>query len=89
MEAYFCDFVNWEQNDWARLLLMAKFAYNNIKNASTGHILFELNYDYYPCVSFKNKYGAHFRSSLAKKLATELRELMNVYYHNFLHAQNL
>ena len=37
MEAYLQAFVNFKQNDWARLLLMAEFAYNNVKNASTGH----------------------------------------------------
>ena len=43
MEAYLQAFVNFEQNNWARLLPMAEFAYNNAKNASTGYILFELN----------------------------------------------
>ena len=43
IEAYLRVFVNWEQNDWAKLLPMAEFAYNNAKNASIGHILFELN----------------------------------------------
>ena len=40
IEAYLRAFINFEQNDWARLLPMAKFAYNNTKNASTGHTLF-------------------------------------------------
>ena len=40
MEAYLRAFVNFEQNDWARLLPMAEFAYNNAKNASTGHTFF-------------------------------------------------
>ena len=35
IEAYLQAFVNYKQNDWAKLLPMAKFAYNNIKNAST------------------------------------------------------
>ena len=48
MEAYFRAFVNFEQNNWARLLLIAEFAYNNAKNASTGHMPFELNYGYHP-----------------------------------------
>ena len=53
MEAYLRAFINFEQNDWARLLLMAEFAYNNAKNASTGHRPFELNCGYHLCVSFK------------------------------------
>ena len=39
IEAYLRAFVNWEQNAWARFLPIAKFAYNNAKNASTGHHL--------------------------------------------------
>ena len=53
MEAYFQAFVNFEQNDWARLLPMAEFAYNNAKNASTGYTPFELNCGYHPCVSYE------------------------------------
>ena len=32
--------MNFAQNDWAKLLLMAKFTYNNTKNANTGHTSF-------------------------------------------------
>ena len=32
---------------------MAKFAYNNVKNASTGFTSFELNYRYHLWVSYK------------------------------------
>ena len=43
MKAYLWAFVNHEQDNWARQLSMAEFAYNNAKNASTGHTPFELN----------------------------------------------
>ena len=43
MKDYFRAFVNYEQNDWAKLLPMAEFAYNNAKNTSTGYTPFELN----------------------------------------------
>ena len=90
MKAYFCAFVNKEQNDWARLLpAIAKFAYNNSKNASTGHTPFELNCSYHPRVSFEDKCDACSRSSLAKGLAMELRELMNIYCQNLLYTQDL
>lgn len=36
IKVYFQDFIFFEQNNGARLLLMAKFLYNNPKNASTG-----------------------------------------------------
>ena len=48
MEEYLQAFVNLEQNDRARLLPMAKFAYNNAKNTSIGHTPFKLNYGYDP-----------------------------------------
>ena len=32
---------------------MAKFAYNNVKNASTGHTPFELNCGYHPKMSYE------------------------------------
>ncbi len=47
MKAYLRAFVNYEQNDWARLLPMAEFSYNNAKNASTGHPPFEVNCGYH------------------------------------------
>ena len=48
IEAYLWVFVNFKQNDLARLPPMAEFAYNNIKHASTNHTPFELNYGYNP-----------------------------------------
>ena len=53
MKAYLKAFVNFEQDDLAKFLSIAEFAYNNMKNASTGHTLFELNYGYYPRISYK------------------------------------
>ncbi len=53
MEAYLWTFDNSEQNDWARLLLIAEFAYNNAKNASTSHTLLELNYGFHPQIFYK------------------------------------
>ncbi len=53
IEAYLRTFINFVQDDWARLLLMDKFAYNNAKNASTVHTPFELNCKFYPRPSYK------------------------------------
>ena len=89
MEAYIQDFVNFKQNDWARLLLMAKFAYNNTKNASTGHTPFDLNCSYHPWMSYKKDVKPHFQSKLANKLSAKLRELMIVCQENLHHAQKL
>ena len=53
MEAYLRALVNFKHNNWDKLLLMAKFAYNNTKNASIGHTPFELNCGYHFYVSFE------------------------------------
>ena len=86
IEAYLQAFVNFEQNDWARLLPMTKFAYNNAKNASTGYTLFELNYRYYHCVSYKEDLDPHSKSRTTEKLSSELQELMAVCQQNLYHV---
>ncbi len=82
MEAYLRAFVNWEQDDWARLLPIAEFAYNNAKNTSTGHTPFKLNCGYHPRVSFEEDVDPRSRSRSANELAEELRELMEVCCQN-------
>ena len=89
MEAYLRAFVNFEQNDWARLLPMAEFAYNNAKNASTGHTPFELNCGYHPRMSYEEKVDPRSKSKSVDKLSAELRELIIVCQDNFHHAQKL
>ncbi len=89
MEASLKPFVNWEQDNWAKLLPMVEFAYNNVKNASTGHILFKLNYSYHSKVFFKEDVDPRSRSRSANKLADKLKELMEVCCQNLLHAQEL
>ena len=66
---------------------MAKFAYNNANNASTSHTLFELNYGYYPRISYKEVVNSHSKSKSADKLSAELRELIIVYQENLHHTQ--
>ena len=68
---------------------MAEFAYNNAKNASTGHTPFELNCSYQPKVLFKKNIDPDLRSCFADKLAEELRELMEVCCQNLFHTQKL
>ena len=68
---------------------MAKFAYNNAKNASTGHTLFELNSGYHPWILYKEEVDSRFKSKSADKLSAELEELMIVYQKNLHHTQEL
>lgn len=82
MEAYLWAFINIWQNDWTKLLLLAEFAYNNAKIASTGYISFELNCRYYLCISYKKVVDLCSKSKLADKLLKEFRDLMTVYRKN-------
>ena len=86
IEAYLWAFVNFKQNDWARLLPMAEFVYNNAKNASIGHMPFELNYGYHLCVSFKEDINPCSQSKMTKELSSKLKELMTIYWENLYHA---
>ena len=91
MEAYLRAFVNFEQNDWARLLSMAKFAYNNTTNASTGYTPFELNCGYHPRVSYEEDeiLDPRSKSKIAEELSSELRKLMIICQQNLHYAQEL
>lgn len=51
---------------------MAKFAYNNAKNTSTGHTLFKLNSDYYPKMLYEDDINFCSQSKTADKLLIEL-----------------
>ena len=61
---------------------MAEFAYNNTKNASTGHTTFELNFGYHLWMSYEEEVDPRYQSKLADKLSLKLREQMIVYCKN-------
>lgn len=48
MGTYLQVYVNYKQDNEAKLLLMAKFTSNNAKNIDTAYISFEINYGFYP-----------------------------------------
>ena len=68
---------------------MAEFAYNNAKNASTGHMPFELNYNYHSQMLYEEEVDPRFKSKLANELLAELKELMIIYQKNLHHAHKL
>ena len=86
IEAYLQAFINFKQNNWARLLLMAEFAYNNAKNASTGYIPFELNCGYHLWVSYGKNLDPRSQSKTAKELSSKLQNLMAACQQNLHHA---
>ena len=87
MEVYFQAFVNNKQDDSARPLRIAEFAYNNAKNTSIDHTSFELNCGFYSRSFYKKEVDLPSRSRTAYALAKELRDLMSVCRKNFQHAQ--
>ena len=89
IEVYLQAFVNFDQNNWAKLLPIAEFAYNNAKNASINFTPFELNCGYHPWVSYKEDLYPHSKSRTAEEISSELQELINVCQQNLHHAQEL
>ena len=89
MKVYFQAFINFKQNDWARLFFMAEFTYNNAKNASTGHTFFELNCGYHSHVSYEKNLDPCLKSKTMEKLSSKLRNLIAVCQQNLHYAQEL
>ncbi len=89
MKAYLRAFVNWHQSNWTRLLLIAVFAYNNIRNLSIGYTPFKLNCEFHPRVLLKEDVDPYFKLHLANKLADKLKELIEICCQNLLYIQEL
>ena len=89
IKAYLRVFINWKQNDWAKLLSMAEFTNNNAKNASTSHSLFELNCGYHPRDLFENDINPCLKFRFTNKLAKKLKKLIDVYFQNLFHTRDL
>ena len=87
MEAYLRAFVNFEQNDWAELLLITKFTYNNVKNVNIGHTSFESSCGYHFQVFYKRNIDPCSKFKLADELLVKLQELMTICCKNIHHAQ--
>lgn len=72
METYLRDFIYFASKNQARLMSMAKFAYNNAKNACIGHTYFEVNCGYYFWKYYEKDVDPHSKSKLALEQALEL-----------------
>lgn len=78
MEVYFWAFIIYEKNNWARLFLIIKFTYNNIKKASIGYIYFELNCNNYSCVLYKKDIDPKLNSKSIDQLVIKLKVFMTI-----------
>ena len=81
LEEYLRHYCSYQQDNWADLLPLAEFAYNNAPNASTGVSPFFANKGYHPTIDIHPKCDA--ASLRAQEFATNLDEL-----HKYL-ADNL
>jgi hypothetical protein len=83
IEAYLRSYCNYEQNDWASMLAMAEYAYNNSKHALTKISLFYANWGFeaptlWPTdIQFRNPasemYG-HYMNQVHQRLKQRLSE---------------
>ena len=89
IEAYLWAFVKFVQNDWAHLLPIAEFAYNNAKNASTGYTPFELNFGYHLYISYEENLDPHSKLWTMEELSSELWEMMIICQQNLHYLQKL
>src|SRR5579875_774520 len=80
LEQYIRIYCSYQQDDWASLLPMAEFAYNNAPNASTGVTPFYANKGYHPNISVRPKIDI--RSDQAQDFVVNLDEL-----HSFLREE--
>ena len=51
---------------------MAKFIYNNIKNANTNHIFFKLNCKYYFYIFYEKNLDLYSKLRIAEELSLKL-----------------
>lgn len=68
---------------------MAKFAPNNIKNASTGLMVFKLNCGYYSLILYKNDVNPCFMLKSADKLLAKLKKQIIIFKKTSIMLKNL
>lgn len=68
---------------------MAKFKYNNSKNASFNYILSKLNCGYYLWKFYKKNVDFYFKFKLVYKLLAKSRKLIIVCQKNFYHTKKI
>jgi len=80
LEQYLRIYCNYQQDNWADLLPLAEFAYNNTPSATTRVSLFFTNKDYHPNISVYPE--RNMTSARARDYAVDLESL-----HQYLHEE--
>lgn len=86
MKIYLQAFMNFEQNDEARLLTIAKFVYNYAKNVNINFTPFQLNCSYHSRMFFEKNIDFCPRLKPVNKLALKLQQLLIVCQKNLYYA---
>lgn len=80
-------FVNNEQNNWTKFLSMGKFIYTNANNLSTGHTIFELNWEYHLRFCHEKAIDFWYKSKSTDNILTNLCKLIITFYKNLYNVQ--
>ena len=85
LEQYLRHYVSYQQDNWATLLPLAEFAYNNSPSETTSVSPFFANKGYHPNLSFYPE--RDLASSAARDFAIDLNELHEFLKENIADAQ--
>src|SRR5260221_11371985 len=85
LEQYLWGYTNYQQDDWATLLLMAEFAYNNATNATTGVSPFFANKGYH--LEITSDPQAETSSAKAQTFVADLEHIQVELKENITQAQ--
>src|SRR6267154_1804053 len=76
LEQYLCIYCNYQQDNWAELLPLAEFAYNNAPSATTGISPFFANKGYHPNITVYPE--RDIASARAQEFAVDLDQLHTI-----------
>src|SRR3979490_1777942 len=87
LEQYPCVYCNYQQDNWASLLPLAEFAYNNAPSATTGILPFFTNKGYHSNLAIHPEHNL--TSSRAQDFVVDLEKLHQDLDQSIVDAQQL
>lgn len=79
IEAYLWVFINYKEDNWAGLYLIAEFVHHNVKNTTIGYTPFQLQYGHYTLISYIKDINSQSKSKSVDKQAIKLTNIMTKY----------